>query len=89
MTGKTIKLDVKVSDTIAKIKEMVSAKDGKRVDQRLTFVGPLDDDQTLASYNVQANSTIMEVGRLLGGARNGSDVPVPQDTIESIETQSN
>ena len=85
MTGKNLTLDVRqFSTTVAEVKTMISEKDGERDDQRLTFVGPLDDDQTLAYYNVQNQSSITDVGRLRAGMQSE-----PQDNIESIEIESN
>ena len=73
MTGKNLTLDVRqFSTTVAEVKTMISEKDGERDDQRLTFVGPLDEDQTLAYYNIQKESTIFESGRLKGGMQQPS-----------------
>ena len=73
ITGKTLTLDVKIfTNTVASVKAMISEKDGERDEQCLTFVGPLDEDQTLAYYNIQKESTIFESGRLKGGMQQPS-----------------
>jgi ubiquitin C len=71
LQGKTMTLDVADTDTIASVKQKIYDKENIPQDQqRLVFNGKqLEDNMTIADYNIQTDANIHLVLRLRGGVQ--------------------
>lgn len=69
LTEKTITLDVEISDKIDNIKQKIYDKEGINADEQILVYASklIEDHKTLSDYNIQKDSTLNLMMKLLGG----------------------
>lgn len=72
LSGKNITVEVELSDTIEELKQKIQEKSGiLSINQNLLFLGKyLEDDKTLAYYNIQNENTIHLIIRIINSIVN-------------------
>ncbi|RMZ89162.1 hypothetical protein DV736_g3603, partial [Chaetothyriales sp. CBS 134916] len=83
LTGKLIEIRVEFTDLISTVKMKIKEKEGIPVDQqRLMIAGkPIEDNKTVAQYNIQKESTIQLILRLTSSQPSLPGTPAPAPAL--------
>ena len=87
--GKTITMDVAPSDAVGVVKAFIRGKEGiPKNQQRLTFAGvQLENNSTLKDYNIQKDSTLHLMLRIVGGAPKTCKQNLKHDSVRKERLQ--
>ena len=69
LAGRTLTLGIGPNDLIAEIKSMIQDKDGAPAPRLILGGKQLEDELTVADYNIQKDDTLHVLGRIVGAGR--------------------